>query len=158
MSNEWDILDVWDTGESAVALAAIKARNEAEAAQAATEALLPAERAARAAADAELRALISGSSGAYTLPPATAVSLGGVRVGAGLAIDGAGVLSVSGSGGGTTLDVYTKSEVDALLDQIRALIAGIGGGGAIPAGGASLITEGGQLLTSESGLIIITES
>lgn len=39
---------------------------------------------------------ITPNSGAYTLPPATANSLGGIMVGAGLTIDSAGVLSASG--------------------------------------------------------------
>lgn len=39
---------------------------------------------------------ITDNAGAYTLPPATANSLGGIMVGSGLAIDGAGVLSASG--------------------------------------------------------------
>lgn len=41
---------------------------------------------------------ITPNSGAYTLPPATANSLGGIIVGSGLSIDGAGVLSASGGG------------------------------------------------------------
>ena len=40
---------------------------------------------------------ITPNSGAYTLPPATANSLGGIMVGTGLTIDGAGVLSASGA-------------------------------------------------------------
>ena len=39
---------------------------------------------------------ITPNSGAYTLPPATANSLGGIMVGTGLSIDSAGVLSASG--------------------------------------------------------------
>lgn len=39
---------------------------------------------------------ITPNGGAYTLPPATANSLGGIMVGAGLSIDGAGVLSATG--------------------------------------------------------------
>ena len=39
---------------------------------------------------------ITPNSGAYTLPPATANSLGGIMVGTGLTIDSAGVLSASG--------------------------------------------------------------
>lgn len=39
---------------------------------------------------------ITDNSGQYTLPPATANSLGGIMVGTGLTIDGAGVLSASG--------------------------------------------------------------
>lgn len=39
---------------------------------------------------------ITENAGAYTLPPATANSLGGIMVGTGLTIDGAGVLSADG--------------------------------------------------------------
>ena len=39
---------------------------------------------------------ITPNSGAYTLPPATSSSLGGIMVGTGLTIDSAGVLSASG--------------------------------------------------------------
>ena len=39
---------------------------------------------------------ITDNAGAYTLPPATANSLGGIMVGSGLTIDGAGVLSADG--------------------------------------------------------------
>lgn len=39
---------------------------------------------------------ITPNSGAYTLPPATANSLGGIMVGSGLSIDSAGILSATG--------------------------------------------------------------
>jgi hypothetical protein len=49
---------------------------------------------------------VGGSGGGtYSLPIASATILGGVKVGTGLAIDGSGILSVSGSSGG----VYTAS-------------------------------------------------
>ncbi len=47
--------------------------------------------------------LIFTSSAAYTLPTASGSTLGGVKVGTGLAIDGSGVLSVSGSSATITL-------------------------------------------------------
>lgn len=43
---------------------------------------------------------IAAGANDYTLPIASAGTLGGVKVGAGLGIDGAGVLSVTGGGGG----------------------------------------------------------
>lgn len=48
-----------------------------------------------------------GGGGSYTLPVASATTLGGVKVGSGLAIDGSGVLSATGggSGGGTVTSV-----------------------------------------------------
>jgi hypothetical protein len=48
------------------------------------------------------------ASSAYTLPTASATVLGGVKVGAGLAIDGSGVLSATGGGGAVT-SVNTKT-------------------------------------------------
>jgi hypothetical protein len=46
-----------------------------------------------------------GGGGSYTLPTASAETLGGVKVGTGLAIDGNGVLSASGGGGGSSVPV-----------------------------------------------------
>src|SRR5574337_920082 len=45
--------------------------------------------------------LVANSAGGYTLPTASASTLGGVKVGSGLAIDGSGNLSASGSAPGT---------------------------------------------------------
>lgn len=39
-------------------------------------------------------------SSSYTLPTASATALGGIKVGTGLSIDGAGFLSATGGGGG----------------------------------------------------------
>lgn len=44
-----------------------------------------------------------GGGGSYTLPPATASTLGGIKVGSGLSITGDGTLSSSGGGGTITL-------------------------------------------------------
>lgn len=46
-----------------------------------------------------------GGGGSYTLPVASANTLGGVKVGSGLSIDNNGVLSAAGSGGGTVTKV-----------------------------------------------------
>lgn len=54
--------------------------------------------------------------GSYVLPVASADTLGGVKVGEGLAIDAAGVLSASGGGGGG-IDIETNEhEVGVLND------------------------------------------
>ena len=54
----------------------------------------------------------SGGGGSYVLPVASADTLGGVKVGDGLAINAAGVLSTSGGGGGGGLDFSdTENEV-----------------------------------------------
>jgi hypothetical protein len=45
----------------------------------------------------------------YTLPIASGSTLGGVKVGTGLSIDGGGVLSTSGGGGGSTFDAHDTS-------------------------------------------------
>lgn len=51
---------------------------------------------------------IEAAGGSYTLPIASASTLGGVKVGSGLSIDGNGVLSASGGGGGGT---YSETEL-----------------------------------------------
>lgn len=56
-----------------------------------------------------------GGGGSYTLPIASANTLGGVKVGSGLSIDQDGVLSSQGGGGGYTLPVAT----DGALGGIR---------------------------------------
>jgi hypothetical protein len=45
-----------------------------------------------------------GGSGSYTLPTAAAGTLGGIKIGSGLSIDGSGALSASGGGGGGTIN------------------------------------------------------
>ena len=50
----------------------------------------------------------SGGGGSYTLPPATASMLGGVKVGTGLAVESDGTLSASGGGG---IDLSTTEHV-----------------------------------------------
>lgn len=70
----------------------------------------------------------------YTLPTAAAGTLGGVKVGSGLAIDGGGVLSSTGSGTtdlgigvrtGTTLIVSSSTGVDATIPQATTTEAGL---------------------------------
>ena len=59
-----------------------------------------------------------GGGGSYTLPIASASTLGGVKVGSGLSIDNTGVLSATGGGGGggggsvTSVGVTASSEFD----------------------------------------------
>ena len=55
---------------------------------------------------------ITPNSGAYTLPPATANSLGGIMVGTGLSIDSGGVLSATGS---YTLPPATVSSLGGIM-------------------------------------------
>lgn len=52
---------------------------------------------------------IEAAGGSYTLPTASASTLGGVKVGSGLSIDANGVLSASGGGGGG--GSYTETEL-----------------------------------------------
>ena len=47
--------------------------------------------------------VLGSGGGSYTLPIASGSTLGGVKVGSGLSIDGSGVLSASGGGSGITL-------------------------------------------------------
>ena len=51
---------------------------------------------------------ISGS-GSYTLPTASGSTLGGIKIGSGLSIDGSGVVTASGGGGGGA-DLYAANE------------------------------------------------
>lgn len=54
----------------------------------------------------------SGGGSGYTLPPASASTLGGVKVGSGLSITESGVLSASGGGGGNfTTDTITSATI-----------------------------------------------
>lgn len=94
----------------------------------------------------------TGGGSAYTLPIATPTALGGVKVGNGLAIDGTGLLSATGTGGGggqlyfdTTIVgtgtfanplradtikwIATKASVKKSIDSVAALIPAGGSGG-----------------------------
>ncbi len=70
-----------------------------------------------------------GSGSSYTLPVASSTTLGGIKVGSGLTIDGAGVLNATGS----TVDLsnyYNKSEVDnkVITSSERSKLQGIQAG------------------------------
>ena len=52
-----------------------------------------------------------GGGGGYTLPIASADTLGGVKVGEGLSINASGVLSASGGGGGGLVIADTEQEI-----------------------------------------------
>lgn len=52
-----------------------------------------------------------GGGGSYTLPPATANTLGGVKVGTGLSVTGDGTLSASGGGGGGVVISTTETKI-----------------------------------------------
>ena len=56
------------------------------------------------------------SGGSYVLPTASASTLGGVKVGTGLSIDGNGVLSASGGGGGSHTYSTTEQVVGTWID------------------------------------------
>jgi len=59
----------------------------------------------------------------YTLPMAAAGTLGGVKVGTGLAIDGLGVLSATGGAGGTDLAINTRTDTTLLVTSSTGLDA-----------------------------------
>ena len=58
----------------------------------------------------------SGDGSSYTLPVASSSTLGGIKVGSGLSIDGTGVLSTTGGGGGgeTDLSDYVQTKYSAV--------------------------------------------
>lgn len=87
--------------------------------------------------------VITGTASQYTLPVASATTLGGIKVGENLTIDENGTLNATGgSGGGVQIDdntpstetVYSSTKVEALIqtlsDRITALETEINGGNA----------------------------
>jgi hypothetical protein len=50
----------------------------------------------------------------YTLPTASASTLGGIKIGSGLSIDGSGVVTASGSGGSGVTTYANKTAIDAV--------------------------------------------
>lgn len=52
----------------------------------------------------------TGGGGSYTLPTATALRLGGVKIGSGVNVSDDGTISVSGGGGGSTPAFITGTE------------------------------------------------
>ena len=71
------------------------------------------------------------SGGGYTLPTAAADTLGGIKIGSGLSIDGSGVVTSSGGGGSDTNTTYGISCVDGDNtdeEKIRLTAGGDGSG------------------------------
>lgn len=59
----------------------------------------------------------SGGGGSYTLPPATANTLGGVKIGSGVNVTSDGTISVTGGGGGTmNYQKVTQAEYNAMYE------------------------------------------
>lgn len=75
-------------------------------------------------------ASLGGGGPAYTLPAATASTLGGIKIGSGLSIDGSGVVSASAVGGVSSVNGRTGAVTLTSGDITGAL-------GFTPSGGAS---------------------
>ena len=99
----------------------------------------------------------------YTLPVASAQTLGGIKVGTNLSIDANGVLSATGGGGTSDLDAIslTQEQYDALTpaekadpDKLYFITDGEGGGGGGGGGGSSVIVN--PLLTQGTPIAEIT--
>lgn len=71
---------------------------------------------------ATVEGLPSSGGGSYTLPPATAETLGGIKVGSGLSIND-GVLSADGITPAAVQADSTATTVAALKDDLNALLA-----------------------------------
>lgn len=92
---------------------------------------------------------IAGGGGSYTLPAATSSTLGGIKIGTGLSIDGNGVVSATG-GGSYTLPVAStltlggvKVDGSTITINSNGVISAVGGG----SGGIS-ISDVGTYLTN----------
>ncbi|MCC9139054.1 head fiber protein, partial [Pontibacter silvestris] len=79
---------------------------------------------------------IAASANNYTLPAATATTLGGVKVGSGLAIDASGVLSATATGTGTTV-----SDATTTAKGIVQLAGDLSGTAAAPTIAANAVTS-----------------
>lgn len=89
-------------------------------------------------------AMSGGGGGGYTLPPATASRLGGVKIGSGVTVQPDGTISVSGGGGGGTADygTYTMYFIGVTRGIFaRASIVSVGSGYKISALFSSLKTS-----------------
>lgn len=100
-----------------------------------------------------------GGGGSYTLPTASADTLGGVKVGSGLAIDSAGVLSASGgSGSGSirVLEIEYPTPENPILNASYNDLVGMGEAGVlavifennVPHILSDLYQEGGSMETT----------
>ena len=77
----------------------------------------------------------SGGSGNYTLPTASGSTLGGIKLGSGLSIDGNGVVSVTGGGSNYTLPVASTLTLGGV--KVDGTTITINGNGVISAVGGS---------------------
>ncbi len=100
----------------------------------------------------------------YSLPTASGASLGGVKVGTGLAIDGSGVLTATGSGGlnEAQVDARVQLGVDAIvagapaaLDTLNELAAALGDD---PNTISNLTSQVGSKLAKSSNLADLTNT
>jgi len=75
-------------------------------------------------ADHDKLASIESDANNYTLPAATTTTLGGVKVGSGLSVDGAGLLTLDGSSSitGTQVDTKIADAIDALVNGAPAAL------------------------------------
>jgi hypothetical protein len=99
--------------------------------------------------------------GGYVLPTASASTLGGIKVGSGLAIDGSGVLSATG-GGGSYVDLTTDQTIAgnktftgaSILNNLSANYFGIkdvSGGISTPTGGdVNMVASTGRLVMASA--------
>lgn len=67
----------------------------------------------------------SGGGGSYTLPPATASTLGGVKVGSGLSVTAEGVLSADGVTPAAAQADSTATTIAALKEDFNTLLAAL---------------------------------
>ncbi|USE35873.1 MULTISPECIES: hypothetical protein [Endozoicomonas] len=100
----------------------------------------------------------------YSLPTASGATLGGIKVGTGLAIDGSGVLTATGSGGlnEAQVDARVQLGVDAIvagapaaLDTLNELAAALGDD---PDTISNLTTQIGTKLAKSSNLADLTNA
>ena len=66
-----------------------------------------------------------GGGGSYTLPPATASTLGGVKVGSGLSVTAEGVLSADGVTPAAAQADSTATTIAALKEDFNTLLAAL---------------------------------
>lgn len=111
--------------------------------------------------DANFAATITGqlASKLSAVPVASSIVLGGVKVGAGLVVDGAGVLSTTGAGSGSGLPSYAESTLTATTN---GQVLFTPSGGYVPGqvdlylNGSRLIGGGDDYTASNSTTITLT--
>jgi collagen type VII alpha len=93
---------------------------------------------------------IAGGGGSYTLPTASGSTLGGIKIGTGLSIDGNGVVSATGGGSYTLPTASTgtlggvKIDGTTITIDSNGVISAVGGG----SGGGISISDVGTYLTN----------